>query len=70
MKIKMFSTILYGKVGGFITKRLNEPLHIELESEIQEWLAQRPNIKIHDIKQSMAGGSYAPCKVIVSIYYE
>lgn len=70
MKIKMFSTILYGKVRGFITKRLREPLHVELESEIQAWLAQRPNIKIHDIKQSMAGGSYAPCKVIVSIYYE
>ena len=70
MKIKMFSTILYGKVTGFTQRRLSEPLHTALENEIQEWLSQKPNIKIHDIKQSMAGGSYAPCKVIVSIFYE
>lgn len=70
MKIKMFSTILYGKVTGFAKRRLSEPLHTELENEIQEWLAQKPNIKIHDIKQSMSGGSIAAPKVVVSIFYE
>ena len=69
MKIKMFSTILYGKVRHF-SNRLREPLHIEMENEIQEWLAQMPNIKIHDIKQSMSGGSAAPPKLVVSIFYE
>ncbi len=69
MKIKMFSTILYGKTKSF-SNRLKEPLHSEIESDIQEWLAQMPNIKIHDIKQSMSGGSAAPPKIIVSIFYE
>ena len=69
MKIKMFSTILYGKVKT-LSMRLGEPLHKEIEKEIQEWLAQRPDIKIHDIKQTMSGGSLAPPKVIVSIFYE
>ncbi|NLD38398.1 MAG: hypothetical protein GX654_16170 [Desulfatiglans sp.] len=70
MKIKMFSTILYGKVKPF-SMRLSEPLHTELENDIQEWLTQNPNIKIHDIKQSMSGGSFhAAPKVIVSMFYE
>jgi hypothetical protein len=70
MKIKMFSTILYGKVK-FLSMQLSEPLHTEFETEIQEWLTQNPNIKIHDIKQSMSGGSFAAApKVIVSIFYE
>ncbi len=69
MKIKMFSTMLYGKVK-FLSMRLSEPLHTEIENEIQEWLIQNPNIKIHDIKQSMSGGSIAAPKVIISIFYE
>ena len=69
MKIKMFSTILYGKTKS-LSMRLSEPLHSEIENEIQEWLSQNPNIKIHDIKQSMSGGSIAAPKVIVSIFFE
>ena len=70
MKVKMFSTMLYGKIKS-LSMRLSAPLHKELESEIQEWLSKNPDIKVHDIKQSMSGGSLAaPPKVIVSIFYE
>ena len=69
MKVKMFSTILYGKLKTFAMK-LKEPLHSEIEKEIQEWLDKEKNIKIHDIKQSMSGGSISPPKLIITIFYE
>jgi hypothetical protein len=60
MKMKMFS------------KRFcrNPRRHLEIEKEVNEWLAQMPNIKIHYLKQSMSGGSWAPSKIVISIFYE
>jgi hypothetical protein len=68
MKIKMFSKILAAKLS--FTMALKEPLHAEIEKEINDWLIKMPDIKIHHIKQSMSGGSWAPCKIVVSIFYE
>ena len=68
MKIKMFSKMISPKLS-FLSK-LKEPLHDGLEKEINEWLSQMPNIKIHQLKQTMCGGSWAPGKLVVSILYE
>ncbi len=68
MKIKMFFKIISPKLS-FFSKPI-EPLDCGLEEEINEWLAQMPNIKIHDLKQTMCGGSFAPGKLVVSIFYE
>ena len=43
---------------------------LELEKEINQWLAENPNIKIVDIKQSASGGSLHVTKLFVSIWYE
>jgi hypothetical protein len=68
MKIKIFSKLLTPKLTFF--SKLKEPLDYGLEKEINEWLVQMPNIKIHYIKQTACGGSWAPGKLIVSIFYE
>ena len=68
MKIKMFSKILTPRLS-FLSK-LKTPLHAEIEKEINEWIAQRPNIKIHHLQQTMSGGSWRPGQIFVSIFYE
>jgi hypothetical protein len=68
MKIKMFSKLLTPKVSFWL--ELKEPLPLAIEKEINEWLAQMPDIKIHHLKQTMSGGSYRPAQIIVSIFYE
>jgi len=70
MKSKMFSKILMPKLFFLHWTKLKEPLHIEIEKEINEWLAQMPNVKIHHLKQTMSGGSWRPSQLIVSIFYE
>jgi hypothetical protein len=68
MKIKMFSKLITPKLSFFL--ELKKPLHHEMEKEINEWLTQMPNIKIHHLKQTMSGGSWRPSQLIVSIFYE
>ncbi len=68
MKIKMFSNVLTPRLT-FLSK-LKEPLHVGIEKEISEWLAQRPDVKIHHLKQTMSGGSWAPGKLVVTIWYD
>jgi hypothetical protein len=41
----------------------------ELESEINVWLQQNPNIKVSDIKQSSCDTLFFP-PVVISIWYE
>jgi len=43
---------------------------LDLENDVNEWLAQHPKIKIMDIRQSSNGGSWATSKLFVSVWYE
>lgn len=43
---------------------------LELEKEINNWLAQNPSIKIIEIKQSASGGSLHVTKLFISVWYE
>ena len=68
MRVKMFSKIISPKLS-FLSK-LKEPLSTGIEREINEWLSENPEIKIHTLEQTMCGGSWAPGKLIVTILYE
>jgi hypothetical protein len=57
MKMKLF-----GKEGS------KEALG--LEEEVNAWLAQHPQIKIIDVKQSASGGSLHDTKLYISVWYE
>jgi hypothetical protein len=57
MKMKLF-----GKEGS------KEALG--LEEEVNAWLAQHPQIKIIDVKQSASGGSLNDTKLYISVWYE
>jgi hypothetical protein len=41
-----------------------------IETEINAWLAENPDIRVVDIKQSSNGGSFDTSKVFISIWYE
>jgi hypothetical protein len=69
MKVKMFSKLISPKLNFFSAKP-KEPLDCGLEEEINKWLSQMGNIKIHQLEQSMCGGSWAPGKLIVTLLYE
>lgn len=43
---------------------------LAIEKDINDWLVQNPKIKIHDIKQSSNGGSWATSKLFVSVWFE
>jgi hypothetical protein len=43
---------------------------VELEGEINRWLAENPNIKVVNVKQSASGGSFAESLWLISIWYE
>jgi len=45
-------------------------LVLDLEEEINKWLAEHPNIKIVNIKQSASGGSLHVTKLFISVWYE
>ena len=65
MKTKIF------KVSGYQLYFGNKPKSKQvLEDEINAWLANNPDIKIIDIKQSCCGGSFNPSLTVVSIWYE
>ena len=61
MKMKLFGRINTSKKG------LNV---LELEDEVNTWLANNPNIKIIDFRQSSNGGSMQNTKLFFSIWYE
>lgn len=65
MKTKIF------KVSGYSFYFGNKPKSKQvLEDQINNWLAEKPGIKIIDIKQSCCGGSFNPSITVVSIWYE
>jgi hypothetical protein len=41
-----------------------------LENAINVWLGEHPHVKIIDIKQSSAGGSFGPPWCFISVWYE
>lgn len=43
---------------------------LELEQEINEWLAKHPTIKIADRLQSSSGGSWQVSKLFITIWYD
>jgi hypothetical protein len=43
---------------------------VELEQEINQWLARHPNIRVVEIKQSASGGSFADSLWLILIWYE
>ncbi len=57
MKMKMFGVEGSSKVLG-------------LESEVNAWLEQHPEIMITDVVQSASGGSMADTKLYISVWYD
>jgi hypothetical protein len=52
----------------------NEPTKrtsaLDLETEINSWLSENPNIKVVDVQQSASGGSLAGSLWFMSVWYE
>ena len=61
MKVKFFGKINMNKKGLTV---------MDLEPEINAWLAENPDIKIVDIKQSVGGGTMIVTKLFCSIWYD
>ncbi len=57
---------LFGKENS--KKGLSSILNIE--KEINDWLKERPSIKILHIRQSSNGGSLYVTKLFISVWYE
>jgi len=60
MKMKLFGKTNTNKDGSSM---------LELEVEINAWLAENPAIEICDIKQSSCGGSFQVSKTFITIWY-
>ncbi len=41
-----------------------------LERQMNDWLAARPQLKIVDIKHSMASGVWSYTQLVIALYYE
>ncbi len=61
MKMKLFAKANTKKDGSCL---------LELEREINEWLAKRPNIRIADRLQRSSGGSWQVSKLFITIWYD
>jgi hypothetical protein len=52
----------------------NEPMKheraVELEAEINQWLAANPTIKVVEVAQSSIGSSFAGSLWCISVWYE
>lgn len=68
LKVKFFSRTVTPKLS-FLSKPM-ENLDCGMENEINRWLGDNPQISAMHIKQTMSGGSWAPAKLIVSVWYE
>ena len=61
MKMKLFAKANTKKDGSCM---------LDLETEINDWLARHPNIKITDRLQSSSGGSWQVSKIFITVWYE
>jgi hypothetical protein len=41
-----------------------------VETDINQWLDENPDIHIHDVRQSMSGGSFDAATLVVSVWYD
>ena len=62
MNVKVFA---YQK--GFFSS-WNIPTN-QMESEIQDWLAKNPRIKVHELRHDLLQGIWGAAQLVVSIYY-
>jgi hypothetical protein len=62
MKMKLFFESNLERSKG--TPRQN------LEDQVNAWLAENPNVKVTDIKQSASGGSFNGTSLSISLWYE
>lgn len=67
MKVKIFD--IYTRRLGF-ANRLERKFLNELEQQVDLWLEENRSIKVVDIKQSSAGGSWGPIQLFMSVWYE
>lgn len=68
MKVKIFSATVLPTLS-FLSKPI-QPQDGGLEAKINDWLATNPNIRVHNIEQSMSGGSWRPGTLFISMWYE
>lgn len=61
MKMKLFGKANTKKDGSCM---------LDLENEINDWLAKHPSIEIVDVLQSASGGSWQVSKVLITVWYE
>jgi hypothetical protein len=66
MKVKVFEA--HG--SGLAYNRVSQPMLDSIEDQVNRWLSDNREIKIVEIKQTAAGGSWGPIQLIVSIWYE
>ena len=65
LKVKLFGSTMPIKR----TFSGEDSVSSEIEREINMWLLKNTGIDIVEIKQSLAGGSFASPKLMVSIWY-
>ena len=62
MKVKMFTKMN--------PKNKTEPMNMEFEAEINEWLQDNPGVEIRHIQQSAGAGSMGPFLFFITVWYE
>jgi hypothetical protein len=65
MQVKVFDTYSSG-----VIMRIKRNIIDALEDQVNVWLKDNPDIKVVEIKQSAAGGSWGPIQLFISIWYE
>ena len=68
MQVKLFWVLSPMRNMGFVP-RDNGGNAMGYEKEINEWLAEHPDIKISHIEQSASGGSFGPALWLISVWY-
>ena len=59
MELKVFSSYLLRR------KSLDQ-----IEDQVNRWLKDNPEVKVAEIKQSVAGGGLGPSQLLISLWYE
>lgn len=69
MKVKLFWVRSPDRDKGSVTTNHRGDNALAFEAQVNEWLAQHPNIEIAQIKQSACGGSWGAALWLVSVWY-
>ena len=65
MQIEMFDAYS----SGFIN-RINRNMMDSVEDQVNRWLDSNPDVRVVEVKQSAAGGSWGPIQLLISVWYE